>query len=438
MILVEDLLYTNKEVQDTRLSRVASVFSHLTDHGHVLYIGANPRSPNHHLDSLVTGKCEVSILESYDGYCGWLREQDIGTVIHGDVNNRVWDDDQFSSVLWWEGPQYCSEQNLPHVLARLESAATDYVILGTVWWRDHPPGSTDTRNTHPDMSYAYMTPWHLSKLGYHVIVWMYPEREDDLYGLMLAWKRISPPKHDAKTITLIRDRRARGVRSLLDDYHGPCKKFIQVMNQIGVRSIVPLRFFEMVGNQGDHATTTYLMLYSLIASIRPRVILDIGTQAGRSALAMASALYDHKIDGHIISIDLPGPKSGLPLPHNRYHIDAVKRTKDAGLTDFITYVGEDTATALPRLVDELSSIDFAFIDEEKCNYARDFKMMHTKLKFAALHDIRHHTHDNTVREQYDQLRDEFADWHFFEPPCRDLSAAMVFATRKDDLWLGLL
>ncbi len=48
------------------------------------------------------------------------------------------------------------------------------------------------------------------------------------------------------------------------------------------------------------------LLYSLVASCRPRVVLEFGTGRGYGALCMARALVDNAIDGHIFTIDVNG------------------------------------------------------------------------------------------------------------------------------------
>ena len=47
-----------------------------------------------------------------------------------------------------------------------------------------------------------------------------------------------------------------------------------------------------------------LLLYSLIATQRPKIIVEFGTGRGFGALCMARALVDHGIDGGIYTIDL--------------------------------------------------------------------------------------------------------------------------------------
>jgi len=49
-----------------------------------------------------------------------------------------------------------------------------------------------------------------------------------------------------------------------------------------------------------------MLLYALIAKFQPKNVLEIGTAEGYSALCMAWAMFDYKIDGKIFTVD---PKS---------------------------------------------------------------------------------------------------------------------------------
>ena len=52
-----------------------------------------------------------------------------------------------------------------------------------------------------------------------------------------------------------------------------------------------------------------MLLYALVEKNKPKTIVDIGTAGGYSALCMAKALTDFKIDGRVYTIDLE--------PHNK-------------------------------------------------------------------------------------------------------------------------
>ena len=52
-----------------------------------------------------------------------------------------------------------------------------------------------------------------------------------------------------------------------------------------------------------------MLLYGLVEKNKPKTIVDIGTAGGYSAICMAKALTDFKIDGRVYTIDLE--------PHNK-------------------------------------------------------------------------------------------------------------------------
>lgn len=80
------------------------------------------------------------------------------------------------------------------------------------------------------------------------------------------------------------------------------------------RPVPPFESFCRVGDltalrqdsNGDYYRSNYQrgpLLYSLVASSRPRVVLEFGTGRGYGALCMARALVDNAIDGRIFTID---------------------------------------------------------------------------------------------------------------------------------------
>ena len=66
-----------------------------------------------------------------------------------------------------------------------------------------------------------------------------------------------------------------------------------------------------------------MLLYSLIAKYKPKIVLEIGTAEGYSALCMAWAMTDYDINGRIFTID-PKPfdvpiKREITLEENPKH-----------------------------------------------------------------------------------------------------------------------
>ncbi|HYM49656.1 MAG TPA: O-methyltransferase [Candidatus Limnocylindrales bacterium] len=94
------------------------------------------------------------------------------------------------------------------------------------------------------------------------------------------------------------------------------------------------------------------LLHVLVAALRPRLIVEVGTAIGFSTLWLATALVD---DGRIQTID-----------PDRARTDRARAFwQRAGVLDRIEVINEPALTALPRLG---PGIDFAFIDALKPEY----------------------------------------------------------------------
>lgn len=101
-------------------------------------------------------------------------------------------------------------------------------------------------------------------------------------------------------------------------------------------------------------------LLSMISHmIRPRVVLEIGTYTGYSALCMAEGLQE---GGKLITIDL---NEELEERVRGYF-------REANLADRIDYRIGDASQILPQLNERF---DLVFIDADKENYARYFDLV---------------------------------------------------------------
>lgn len=58
------------------------------------------------------------------------------------------------------------------------------------------------------------------------------------------------------------------------------------------------------GDGGEHGLILYGMILQISDTGRSSVVLDIGTARGFSAMAMARAIADASIDGHVYSVDI--------------------------------------------------------------------------------------------------------------------------------------
>jgi len=97
--------------------------------------------------------------------------------------------------------------------------------------------------------------------------------------------------------------------------------------------------------------TAALQLYQLVRELKPKTILEIGTNVGVSSAYLSAALNDAGVDGRIITLDA-----------SPYRLrEAEKLHKNLGFTNIEYRQGyfEDT---LDDAIVELGSIDIAFID----------------------------------------------------------------------------
>lgn len=101
---------------------------------------------------------------------------------------------------------------------------------------------------------------------------------------------------------------------------------------------------------------------------RPRVILEIGTYTGYSAICLAEGLQD---GGKLVTIDI-----------NEELRDRVEGYfRDAGLKDRIDYRTGDATVIIPQLKERF---DLVFIDADKENYARYFDLVIDRVNLNGL------------------------------------------------------
>jgi predicted O-methyltransferase YrrM len=101
-------------------------------------------------------------------------------------------------------------------------------------------------------------------------------------------------------------------------------------------------------------------LLAMISSlIRPRVILEIGTYTGYSALCLAEGLAEN---GKLITIDI---NEELQERVQGYFLEA-------NLQDRIDYRIGDATLIIPEIKD---TFDLVFIDADKTNYSRYFDLV---------------------------------------------------------------
>ena len=118
----------------------------------------------------------------------------------------------------------------------------------------------------------------------------------------------------------------------------------------------------------------YKFLYGFVSMIRPKTIVEIGTNRGGSAVAMAMALRDERLtNSRIVSIDI-----------NKGYLEiAKKQLKELGLLKYVFLRHGDSS-----LVYEYSSFDMAFIDGDHTYEGcfKDFNNLKNKATYILIHD----------------------------------------------------
>jgi caffeoyl-CoA O-methyltransferase len=110
------------------------------------------------------------------------------------------------------------------------------------------------------------------------------------------------------------------------------------------------------------------VLSMISCMIRPRVILEIGTFTGYSAICMAEGLQE---DGKLITIDI-----------NEELYDRVTGYfREANLQDRIDYRIGDATAIIPQLEEKF---DMVFIDADKENYSRYFDLVIDRVNLNGL------------------------------------------------------
>lgn len=186
-------------------------------------------------------------------------------------------------------------------------------------------------------------------------------------------------------------------------------------------SLEGTKFFETLKLRSVPSTTWYVMLYALVGGLQPRHIIDVGTQAGRSALVMAASLADHKIEGVVHTID---------VADNAYHTRAVQATKQLGLREYVQFYRRGAPADLEMLLSRMDVLDLLYIDEEKKDYARDFLIARHKLQFCAMHDVLIPGMAEIIQPQLIDLREKCLEFDFFLPLCSHFRAGLILIQRK--------
>ena len=109
-----------------------------------------------------------------------------GGCIHGNVSSfetdRRWD-----VVVWWHGPEHIALEHLETTLRKLESMATQLVVLAAPWGENLQPAVEGNSNQEHK---AHLQPSHFESLGYKTATC--GDKEDlSTWPHILAWKHLN-------------------------------------------------------------------------------------------------------------------------------------------------------------------------------------------------------------------------------------------------------
>jgi len=119
----------------------------------------------------------------------------------------------------------------------------------------------------------------------------------------------------------------------------------------------------------------YTFIYGLITLLKPKTIVEIGTNTGVSSIVMALALKENSIDGRIYTFDISEECRKI----------ARKQIKEIGLGLYIyDYLGNSDKAKELNL-----KFDFAFIDGNHTyeGVKKDFENLKDTCKYMLFHDI---------------------------------------------------
>ena len=160
-------------------------------------------------------------------------------------------------------------------------------------------------------------------------------------------------------------------------------------------------------------------LEMLVYALKPRVVLEIGTFTGYSALSMAAALPD---DGRIITCDI----SERHIEVARRHIQA---SPYADRIDIRVGPALDTINALDE------TFDFVFIDADKENYLNYFNAVRPKLAAGGLIVVDNTLWSGNVLDDSDTSASTAAIRAFNDAVVADESVVCVQLTVRDGFTL---
>ncbi len=143
----------------------------------------------------------------------------------------------------------------------------------------------------------------------------------------------------------------------------------------------------------------YVFLYGITQLISPKIIVEIGTNCGVSAIAMALAMKESDAPtGHIYTFDVVSYKKIV-----------LEQFQEMGVQDIITYLPFKTSDDVKDL--NLKHIDMCFIDGDHTykGAEKDYQNLKHLCDYMVFHDI--HCNDQSQKQFLNIYKDRVSITH---------------------------
>ena len=193
-----------------------------------------------------------------------------------------------------------------------------------------------------------------------------------------------------------------------------------------------LRFLMKTNWGGGCFLEDYVLLAGVLAMLRPKKVLEVGTHSGLGAVVLAKAASFLSEPAHVTTIDIDQSKGRS----NLHLID--------GVEDRITFVEADSNEFLPQLATRGERFDFVFIDgaHDYEQALRDWKNCLPLSDTFAFHDTIQFTGLQQLMREI-RFTSDFDVFQFLSPPGHRIKpelrkehfcTGITLVQKKSNLW----
>jgi len=164
---------------------VRGMLSHLASYKTALYIGAKGPNGGTFFPELLRFGYDVTIVEAWKPNCKELERQFQCKVVNSPIQDflpattECWD-----VIIWWHGPEYLIEEELPDILEQIQRRANHLVILGSLTTNmTETPVDGNTYEIH----HSVLTPGFYAFCGYNTHSLVYSSEDGCGGNHIIAW-----------------------------------------------------------------------------------------------------------------------------------------------------------------------------------------------------------------------------------------------------------